>query len=213
MVVEDDRLPGFDQVVELVGGPARELFDDAPGSRPPEEMEAVEQPRERVHQLDVGLEALADSGSLDLDGDRLAGMEDRAMDLADRRGSERGGFEGPEDLLRRAAEFARDDLADLRVRVGSDLVQEPEQLVAVRRRQQVEAHCEHLAELDPGAAELVQREPHPDRAAGGRAVLGLHPVDAERRQHPVSQEHDQDLPHPTRVSDQRSHRSVTESTS
>ena len=51
----------------------------------PKRWKSVEQPAERVHQLDVGLETLADTGPLDLDGDRLAAVEDRAMHLADRR--------------------------------------------------------------------------------------------------------------------------------
>ena len=48
---------------------------------------------------------------------------------------------------------------------GRDLVQELEQLVAVGGRQQVEPEREHLPELDPGAAESLEREPEPDRPA------------------------------------------------
>ena len=63
-----------------------------------------------------------------------------------------------------APSSSRDDRADLGVRERLDLVQELEQLVAVGRRQQVEAQGEHLAQLDPGAAQALERQAHPDRA-------------------------------------------------
>ena len=169
MVVEHDGLPGLDEVVELIGGPARELVDDGARLRRAEEVEPVEQPAEGVHQADVGLEALADVRALNLHCDRFARVQDGPMDLADGGGRERSGLEGPEDLLRRAAELALHDLPDLVVRERADRVQQLEQLVAVGRRQQVEPHGQHLAELDPGPAELLEREPHPggpERRAG-----------------------------------------------
>ena len=64
-----------------------------------------------------------------------------------------------------APELLADDRADLVVRERLDLVQQLEQLVAIRRRQQVEAQRQHLAELDPGAAQALERQAHPDRAA------------------------------------------------
>ena len=62
------------------------------------------------------------------------------------------------------AELLADDLADFVVRERRDLVEELEQLVAVGRRQQVEAEGQHLAQLDPGATEALEGEAHPDRA-------------------------------------------------
>ena len=74
-------------------------------------------------------------------------------------------------------ELLADDLADLVVRERRDLVQQLEQLVAVGRRQQVEAQRQHLAELDPGATEALEREAHPDRArCAGRHRAGGAPA-------------------------------------
>ena len=63
-----------------------------------------------------------------------------------------------------APSSSRDDGANLGVGERLDLVQELEQLVAIGRRQQVEAEGEHLAQLDPGAAQALEREAQPDRA-------------------------------------------------
>ena len=88
VLVEEDGLARLDEVVELVGGPACEFVDDLAAARPPEQMRPVEQPRHRVHQMDVGLERLPDARPLDLDRDLLAAVQDGAVDLADRRGRE-----------------------------------------------------------------------------------------------------------------------------
>ena len=106
VVVQDDRLARLDQVVELIRGPARELVDDRATPRRSEEPQPVEDERERVHEVDVGLERLADAGALDLDRDALAGVEGRSMDLSDRGRRERGRFEGRVDHLGRRAELA-----------------------------------------------------------------------------------------------------------
>ena len=53
VLVEEDGLPRLDQVVELVGGPARELVDHLPAAGRPEDVAPVEDPGRRVHQGDV----------------------------------------------------------------------------------------------------------------------------------------------------------------
>ena len=159
------RLARLDEVVELVGGPARELVDDRPAARRPEQVRPVEHPRQRVHEVDVRLEALADAGPLDLDRDRSPVGQDRAMDLADRCRRERLAARTTRKTTSGgAAQLLADDLAHLGVRERRDLVEQLEQLVAVGGRQQVEAHGQHLAELDPGAAELA-------RARGARGPV------------------------------------------
>ena len=128
------------------------------------------------------------------------------MDLADRGRRERLVAERPEDRLRIVPELLADDRADLVVRERRDLVQQLEQLVAVGGRQQVEAQREHLAELDPGAAEPLEGEPHPDRPA---APVGAGQV--ERRRDEEQEEDDEDVPDPARVPEQRSHVASTRS--
>ena len=61
-----------------------------------------------------------------------------------------------EDRLGLAAELLADDLPDVGVRERRDLVQQLEQFVAVGGRQQVEPQGEHLAQLDPGAAQAFE---------------------------------------------------------
>ncbi len=124
------------------------------------------------------------------------------MDLADRCGRERLRLEGLEDDLGSAAELLADDLRDLGIREWPDLVEELEELVAVGGGQQVEPHRQHLAELDPRAAELLEREAHPDRAR-----LGSQPPERQPWEDVVAAEDADDLPDPSRVPEQRSHTS------
>ena len=116
MLVEQDGLARLDQVVELVGGPARELVDDLAAARRPEQVGPVEQPGHGVHQVDVGLERLADAGPLDLDRDLLAAVQDGPVDLADRRGRERLGANDRKTVSGAPPSSLADDLADLVVR-------------------------------------------------------------------------------------------------
>ena len=53
VLVEEDGLPRLDQVVQLVGRPARELVDHLPAAGGPEDVAPVEDPGRRVHQGDV----------------------------------------------------------------------------------------------------------------------------------------------------------------
>jgi hypothetical protein len=85
---EEDGLARLDHVVELVLRPACELVDQVAAATDPEEVHPVEQPRRAVHEVDVGLQRLANPRALDLDRNRVAVMERGAVDLADRRGSE-----------------------------------------------------------------------------------------------------------------------------
>ena len=105
-----------------------------------------------------------------------------------------------EDRLRLPAELAADDLADLGVGERRDLVEELEQLVAVRGRQQVEAQGQHLAQLDPGRRRAVRRRGGPDRATpsvGARQAEGGRDEEAD--------EDREDVPDPARMLEQRPH--------
>ena len=82
------------------------------------------------------------------------------------------------------AELLADDLADLVVAERRDLVEQPEQLVAVGDRQQVVAQRQHLAELHPRAAQLFEGEAQPDGSGplvGARQVQGGRDEQAGRR--------------------------------
>ena len=141
---------------------------------------------------------------LDLDGDRFARRQHRAMDLADRCRRERLRLERPVDDLRDVAQLLAHDLTHLVVRERRHLVEQPEQLVAVGRRQQVVAHRQHLAQLDPGAAEPLEREPHADRSTRRRAT-----PERDRRPDEIGREDRDDLPDPPWMAEQGPHRQVT----
>jgi hypothetical protein len=158
VLVQQDGLACLDEVVELVCRPARELVDDLAAAGRPEDVRPVQDPRRRVHQRDVRRESRADPRPLDLHRNRLAAVQDGPMHLTDRGGRERFVAERLEDRLRVGAELLADDHADFVVGERLDLVEELEQLVAVRRRQQVEAEGQHLAQLDPGATQPLEGE-------------------------------------------------------
>ena len=200
VLMEEGRLARLDEIVELVGRPARELVDDLPRFRPPEQPRPVDDAADRVHQADVRPEVGADPGALDLDGNPLSGVEDRTMDLADRSGGEGPLLELGEHLLRRAAQLLRHDRSDVVVGERPDLAEQLEQLGAVRRREQVEAHRQHLAELDPRATELLDGEAH---AHGARFRRG---PERELGQDEVAREDDQDSPQPAGVAEEGHHR-------
>ena len=111
-----------------------------------------------------------------------------------------------EDRLGVGAELLADDLPDFVVRERLDLVEQLEQLVAVVRRQEVEAEREHLAQLDPGATEALEREAQPHRA---RTPIATGQV--ESRGDEEGEEDGEDAPDPAWVSEQRSHVASTRS--
>src|SRR2546429_1559219 len=94
------------------------------------------------------------------------------MNLADRRRRKRLLLEVPEDLLWRRAKLLAHDVDDVAVREWRDCVEELEHLIAIRRRQQVEAHGEHLPELDPRAAQLLEGRPHAYRTIVAASATG-----------------------------------------
>ena len=203
VLAEQDGLAGLDEVVDLVGGPARELVDDVAALGPAEQPRPVEQPRHAVHEVDVGLEGLADVRPLDLDRDDVAVVEAGPVDLPDRRRGERLVLEGREGDLGLGAELATDDLADLVVAERRDLVEQPEQLVAVGDRQDVVAQGQHLAELHPRPAETLEGEAESD---GSGVVVGAREVQGGRDEQ--AEEHGDDVPDPQRVPEQGPHAAV-----
>ena len=201
VLVEQHGLARLDQVVELVRRPARELVDDLPAAGRPEDVASspgsgwsstsARCPPARVVRMPGRWTFTATASPLWRTARWTWPIEAAANDswLNDRK-----------MISGSAAELLEDDRADLVVRERLDLVQQPEELVAIGRRQQVEPQGQHLAELDPGAAQALEREAQPHRAGapvGPRQVEGR--GDEEREQD------DEDAPDPTRVPEQRSH--------
>ena len=105
MLPEQQRLTGLDEIVELIGRPTGKLLDDLAAPGPTEHVDPVEQPGHGVHQLDVSLQRRPDPGTLDLDRDSVAVMEDGAVHLADGGGRERRLVERREHDLRRSTQL------------------------------------------------------------------------------------------------------------
>ena len=122
------------------------------------------------------------------------------MDLADRSGGKGPLLERREDFLRRSAQLSRHDRSNLVVGERPDLAEQLEQLGAVRRREQVEAHRQHLTELDPRAAELLDGKAHAHGARFRRRP------ERELGQDEVAREDDQDAPQPAGVAEEGPHR-------
>ena len=200
VLVEQHGLASLDRVVELVGRPACELLDDLATAGGTKQAGPVEHPGGRVHQFDVRLEGLPNARSLHLDGHRFAASQPCPVHLADRGCRERLDGELAEDHLGHIAELLAHDLAHLFVGERLDLVEELEQLVAVGRRQQVEAHCQHLPELDPSAPEGLEGHAQAHRATRvGVASEGQPGKEVE------TDEDKEDVPHPLGVSEQCPH--------
>ena len=198
--MEKGRLARLDEIVELVGRPARELVDDLPRFRPAEQPRPIDDAADRVHQADVRPEVGADPGPLHLDGYPFSGLQDRTMNLADRRGGKGPLLEPGEDLIRRRSQLLGHDRSDVVVGERTNLAEQLQQLGAVGRREEVEAHRQHLAELDPRATELLDGKAH---AYGARFRRG---PERELRQDEEAREDGQHSPQPAGVAEEGHHR-------
>jgi hypothetical protein len=163
VLAQADRLSRLDDEVELVRRPFGKLVDHLPAARRSEEPDPTQETRERVHKLNVGRKNLARVRPLDLDRDPMAGVQDRPVYLSNRCCGKRRRVEFAKDRLGIIAEFPPDDVTHVLVRDRLDLVKQLDEFVAVGGWQQVEPHCQHLPEFDPGPAEALQREAKLDR--------------------------------------------------
>ena len=109
------------------------------------------------HQPQVGLDHLADARPAHLEDHRAAVFQPGAVGLRQRRGRERPGFDAGEHLLRFAAQVFHQLRADFLPAEGRHRVLQLAQLGDPLGRQQVDAGGQHLAELDEGRAQFLQR--------------------------------------------------------
>ena len=176
VVVEQHGLAGLDQVVELVGGPAGELVDDlAALGRRRTRGQSSSQVTEYIRSMSAWrISRMCGRCTLTATRSPLCSVarwtwpiEAAANELV---------LERREHGLGLAAELLADDPADLVVAERCDLVEQPEQLVAVGDGQQVVAQGQHLAELHPRAAETARRR----RACGPGRVACRSPAGAAR---------------------------------
>jgi hypothetical protein len=123
----------------------------------------LEHPPQQGDVTQVSLDGLGDARVLDLDRDRAAVKCDRAVHLPDRRGRDRFGVPGREDLLRWPAQLFRDDAGGQLGAHRRHAVLQPAQRPAGGRRQPVVDVAGHLAQLHQHALHRPQ---------GGGDVLG-----------------------------------------
>ena len=191
VVADRDGVRGLDLVVELLARPAGELVDDLPRAGRAQHVRAVDERGDAAHERDVAHEQQPDPGTLHLDGDAAAVVQDRVVHLPDRRAPERLVLERREDVVRGPPELLANDPLDVGVRERRCAVEQLEELKAVRLGQQVEAQREQLAELRPRAAERLERAAQPD-GSGSAAPASRH----EQRQQDAQQQHAQHLDQP-----------------
>ena len=176
------------------------------GSKLPQHRRRGEAPCLRARRLDhgrhlrdqpqVGLHARPDAGALHLQHDIAPIVQSGAVNLRDRGGGkrrlvqprERGFRRLAKRLLQRGAyhrELQRRRLAVQLLKFGYP-----------RRRQQIAARRQNLAELDEGRPEFLQREPGPHRQAqiaSGFAVVGFTARQSEPGQQYAQPESGRDL--------------------
>ena len=148
----DERAPeGLDGLLELVAVSQRRM--------------AIHEAREVPEGLEVLGDPLADSGALDLHGDRPAVAHAGPVDLAERRRGEGLGLEGGKRPGDARSQLGFDDLLDLLERERLHAVLEPRKRLEVGSRQEVRAAREQLPELDEGRSRGSRG---PGRARRGR---------------------------------------------
>lgn len=116
---------------------------------------ALEERNRPSQEVEVELDLLDDARPADLDDDLAPVLQQRGLDLGDRRGRERLAVDAREDL---GAKRALDHRLDLLERQGRHLVDELPELLHVDVRQQIRARGEQLSELDEGGPELLECE-------------------------------------------------------
>ena len=75
---------GLEPEVELLGEVVGEVGDDVLGGQPPAQLGQLDELRAALEDLQVGGDAAADAGPLDLDDDLLAAVQGRVVHLRDR---------------------------------------------------------------------------------------------------------------------------------
>src|SRR5919204_1215365 len=136
----------------------------------------LEQARRRADDVEVEVDLFHHSRPPHLHDDRLAGAEERRVDLRDGGGRDRVRVDAREDVAEGLA-YDRLELAEWHRR---HLVDEAPELVDVDVRQEIGPRGEKLPELDVRRAEALEREPEVARPLARRRPLA---DDADLAQH------------------------------
>ncbi len=171
--------PAFGGEIELAFQGAFELASQAGGPvgcqyRQP----ALQEVRQVLDDIHVGLHDLDDLRPPDLQGDGASVPEDRPMDLRDRRGRHRNRVDRREDFRRRLPVLLAQDLLDLVKRERTDVVAQAGQLVDVRLREQVRPGAQQLSQLHERRPQVLADQPEPTCTVLRRdAFPQRHPLD------------------------------------
>lgn len=131
-------------------------------------------------QAEIRLHPRADVGAPDLEHDRAAIGERRAVHLRHRRRGEWRGIEGRERGFGRLAERRLDRRAQRLERQRRRTRMEQLEFGDPFGRQQIAASREDLTKLDEGRAEFLEREPRPARQRVG--LVGQRRIDRRARE-------------------------------
>ena len=114
---------------------------------------AFEKARDVVHRLEIGQHLRADAGALHLERDIAPVVQPRLVHLRDRRGGERPLVDRGKGAREPYAELIAQNFLDLGEGDRLAVVLQALERIGVRRRHDVGARREQLAELDPGGPE------------------------------------------------------------
>ncbi len=158
---EQFQVLSFAGEVEFASDHRRQLFDHFP--RPPggEGVDVLGELRQSGQDFDVLPHPRFDLGALDLDHDRSAVPQQRAVDLSDRRRRERDRIDRAELFAERVAELPREGRLDRLDRLRVDVRPQPFEFLGEFGPHQVGTSRQDLAELDERRAELGERHPNP----------------------------------------------------
>ena len=143
--------------VQLLGEVVGEVGDDVLRGEPSAQLGQLDELRAALEDLQVGGDAAADAGPLDLDDDLFAGVQGGVVHLGDRRRCERLLVERLEQVLGVVAEFLDEQLVHLVGVGGRHAVEQAAELAAQRFAERAGAGRDDLAELDVGGAEVGER--------------------------------------------------------
>ena len=210
--MERVRVPRFEAIVELLSNGPRELVDDLPGVDEVERTHALlRDPGGLVEQCEVRLDPARRRRALHLDGDAFPVRQGGAVDLPDRRRSDRPLVEFEKQPVEGQPEILFDDLLDLGKRERSYVVLKAAKLGDDVRREDVRPRGQELPELHERRPQLVEHLAQVLASLRGLAVqLDPRPTSREEIRQPVSVE---PVPEPVADRDLRYLRQAPEVTS
>lgn len=133
--------------------------------------------RQTEEEASVGLDHRPDAGPPNLENDRRSVRKPGAMDLGQRRRSQRIGFHSRRGRIRRFAQVLRELRPAFGEQDGRRSILQPAEFANPLRREQIDAGRKDLAELDEGRSQLLHRPAYSGRQLGWCQFLRRTPAE------------------------------------